>query len=62
MEKSKKNPFAIFVYAIIEFFTLCALGLGTLIVLAFSGIFIGALHVRNLFKKKCCKYNSNSND
>jgi hypothetical protein len=62
MEKSKTNPFLVFIYATIEFFTLCALGLGALIVLIFSGIFIGSLYIRNLFRKNCCKYNSGSND
>jgi uncharacterized membrane protein SpoIIM required for sporulation len=57
MEKSKKNPFVIFIYALVEFFTLLALGLGTLIVLIFSGIFLGALHVRNFFIKRFGKYN-----
>jgi hypothetical protein len=31
MGKSKINPFAIFIYGTIEFLTLCALGLGTMI-------------------------------
>lgn len=57
MEKSKKNPFLICIYAVVEFFSLCLLGLGTLIVLILSGIFLGALHVRNLFRRKTGKYN-----
>jgi len=57
MEKSKRNPFIILIYGAIEFFTLCALGLGTLIVLIFSGIFLASLSVRNFFVKRFGKYN-----
>ena len=57
MEKSKRNPFVICIYVAIEFFTLCLLGLGTLIVLILSGIFLGSLHIRNFFRKRFGKYN-----
>ena len=60
MAKSKLNPFLVFIYATIEFLTLCALGLGTMVILIFSGIFLGSLYIRNFFRKKCCKYNSGS--
>lgn len=60
MGKSKLNPFLVFIYATMEFLTLCALGLGTMVILIFSGIFLGSLYIRNFFRKTCCKYNSGS--
>lgn len=57
MDKSKKNPFGIFIYVFIEFVTLFALGLGTFSVLIFSGIFLAALHIRNFFIKRFVKNN-----
>lgn len=57
MEKYRRNPIIIFIYAIGEMLSLFAVGMGTLIVLILSGIFLGALHVRNLFRKKFGKYN-----
>ncbi len=60
MGKSKINPFAVFIYGTIEFLTLCALSLGTMLILIFSGIFLASLYIRNFFRKKCCKYNSSS--
>jgi hypothetical protein len=57
MEKYKKNPIIIFIYAVGDILSLFAIGMGTLIVLILSGIFLGSLHVRNLFRKKFGKYN-----
>lgn len=60
MEKYKRNPIIIFIYAVMELASLIAIGTGTLIFLILSGIFLGALHLRNLFRKKFGKYNSRS--
>jgi|688.fasta_scaffold00852_85 hypothetical protein len=57
MGKYKKNPIIIFIYAVGDILSLIAIGMGTLIVLILSGIFLGSLHVRNLFRKKFGKYN-----
>jgi sulfite exporter TauE/SafE len=57
MGKYKKNPVIIFIYAVIEFLSLLAIGIGTLIILILSGIFLSALHVRNFIRKKIEKYN-----
>jgi hypothetical protein len=57
MGKYKKNPIIIFIYAVGDMLSLFAIGMGTLIVLILSGIFLGSLHVRNLFRKKFGKYN-----
>jgi hypothetical protein len=57
MGKYKKNPVIIFIYVVIEFLSLLAIGMGTLIILILSGIFLSALHVRNFIRKKIEKYN-----
>jgi len=57
MGKYKKNPIIIFIYAVGDMLSLFAIGMGTLIFLILSGIFLGSLHVRNLFRKKFGKYN-----
>lgn len=57
MEKSKKNPFLIFIHAVLEFFIILTLGIGTLIVLILSKIFLSSLSVRNFLIKRFGKYN-----
>lgn len=57
MEKSKKNPFLIFIHAVLEFFIILILGIGTLIVLILSEIFLSSLSVRNFLIKRFGKYN-----
>jgi uncharacterized membrane protein SpoIIM required for sporulation len=57
MEKYKRNPIIIFIYATMELASLIAIGVGTLIVLILSGIFLGSLHIRNFFRKRFGKYN-----
>lgn len=57
MGKSKKNPFLIFIHSVLEFFIILTLGIGTLIILILSEIFLGSLSVRNFLIKRFGKYN-----
>jgi len=61
MEKSNKRSFwKIAGYVAQQSFVLFFIGISALIFLIFSGMFLASLYIRNFFRKKCCKYNSNS--